>query len=172
MKKSEKAFLVVSILVIISLFIFSNFQEPVEPKDFVKNKTFTNYSTSFFNFEITRYPSNVEIRSTEQVNGTAFIGFVTDPWNINFGVIPGNGTFVTRNIELTNKKGTNSKIILKAYGNITPLVFFSKNNFVLKPREKVAIDIFLFSNKTKAGNYTGEIDVIAQKPIYNFLPIS
>ena len=65
----------------------------------------------------------------------------------------------------------NIKIILKAYGNISPLVVFSKNNFVLEPKEKVSIDVFLHSKDFEPGNYSGEIDVVSQKPIYNFLSI-
>lgn len=171
MNTEAKIFLIASVVVIICSFIFTNLQEPPEPKEFVKNKTFANYSTLFFNYEITRYPSSVEIKSIK-LNETTIIGFVTDPWNINFGIIPGNGTFVKRNIELTNLKDKDSKIILKTYGNITPLVSFSKNNFILHTKEKVSIDVFLFSNKTEIGNYSGEIDIIIQKPIYNFLSIS
>ena len=171
MKLKEKALMTVSFLIIVFLFIYSNSREPSEPKEFVKNKTFTNFSNVFFSYEITRYPSNVEIMPIKQVNNT-LIGLVTDPWNINFGIIPGNGTYVKRNIELTNLKERESKIVLKTYGNISPLVSFSKNDFIIKPNEKVSIDIFLFSNETEPGNYSGEIDVIAKKPIYNFLPIS
>ncbi len=137
---------------------------------FVTNKTVVNYSTLLFNYEIARYPSSVEITIID-VNETV-LGFVTDPWNLNFGMIPGNGSFVKRNIELANTDEKDIKIILKAYGNISSLVVFSKNNFILKPGEKVSIDIFLYSKNFEPGNYSGEIDVIAQKDIYNFLSIT
>lgn len=171
MKKEAKILLITSLCIIIFLFFYGNFQEPPVPTDFVKNKTVSNYSTLFFNYDILRYPSDVEIIPIEQMNGTVLLGFATDPWNIKFGVIPGNGTFVTRSIELANKD-KDSKVILKVYGNISPLVVFSKNNFILKPHEKASIDIFLFSNSTKPGKYAGEVDVIAKKAIYNFPPIS
>jgi len=171
MKKEGKILLIAVILIFISLFILNSFQEPPEPKEFVKNKTVANYSNLFFKYETLRYPSNVEIMPLENFNGT-ILGFVTDTWNLNFGIIPGNGSFVKRNIELSNLEERNIKIILKAYGNISPLVVFSKNDFILKPDEKVTIDVFLYSKDFKNGNYTGEIDLIAKKSIYNFLPIS
>ncbi|NIO44782.1 MAG: hypothetical protein GTN36_04490 [Candidatus Aenigmarchaeota archaeon] len=163
---------IISLLFIISLFILINVQEPPKPKEFAKNQTSSNYSTLFFKYEIKRYPSNVEIRPTEDINETTVLGFVTEPWNINFGIIPANGSFVTRNIKIGNSGERNNKIILKVYGNISPLVVFSKNNFILKPNEKASIDIFLYSKGFGPGKYFGEIDVIAQKDIYNFLPIA
>ena len=171
MKKLVKLFFVFSLILIILIFLIINIQEPSEPKEFVKNRTVTNYSNLFFIYEISRYPSNVEIRATEKMNENITLGFVIESWNLNFGIIPGNGTFVKRNVEISNKEESSMEIIFRSYGNISPLVFFSKNNFILNPDEKVAIDIFLFSNKTKEGNYSGEIDLISKKPIYNFLSI-
>jgi len=171
MNKETKIFLIISLIVII-LIIYLGFQEPSEPQEFVKNKTFSNYSTLFFYYEISRYPSSVEIKPLEAVSENITLGFVTDPWNINFGIIPGNGILVKRTVELTNLKDENSKVILRVYGNISPLVSFSENNFIMHPHEKASIEISLYDNDTKKMNYTGEIDVISKKAIYNFLPIS
>ena len=165
MRKKEMIILTIIVLIIVSLFVFSNSQEPPEPTEFVKNKTVVTYSNLFFNYEILKYPSNVEITSLKNINESIVLGLVTDPWNINFGIIPGNGTFVKRNIELTNKEEKDIKIILRSYGNISPLVVFSKNDFILKPKEKASIDIFLYSKNAEPGNYSGEIDVISQKGI-------
>ncbi len=170
MRFKEIIILIIVVFVAILLIIISNFREPPEPQEFVKNKSFATYSTLFFNYEIERYPTSVEIRPTNQTIETV-LGVVTDPWNLNFGIVPAKG-FTTRNIEVSNTKEKNIKIILKCYGNITPLVVFSKNNVILTPGEEVSIDIFLYSKGFEPGNYSGEIDVIAQKDIYNFLPIS
>ncbi len=169
MKKLEKIFLIISFFIIIFSFVFSNLQEPPEPKEFVKNKTIANYSTLFFSYKVIRYPTSIEIKPIKE-NTT--IGFAIDPRNLNFGIIPCNGSFVKRSIELFNPERKNVEIILKSYGNISPLVFFSKNNFILHPEERVNIDVFLFSNNTLPGNYSGEIDLIVKKLIYNFLPIT
>jgi hypothetical protein len=161
--------LVLIIIVVAFLFIFS--KEPPAPEEFVKNRTVENYSTFFYNYEILRYPSNVEIKPTENINENVVLGFVTDPWNINFGIIPGNGSYATRTIEISNKEDIDNEITLKVYGNISPLVVFSKNRFILKPNEKTSIEVFLYSKDSEPGNYSGEIDVLSKKAIYNFLSI-
>lgn len=156
-------------LVVAFLFIYS--KEPPVPEVFVKNRTIENYSTFFFNYEIIRYPSSVELLPIEKINESVVIGFVTDAWNLNFGIIPGNGSYVIRTIEVTNKEEVDNKISIKAYGNITPMVEFSRNDFVLKPKEKASIEIFLYSRNSSPGNYSGEINILSKKPIYNFLSI-
>jgi hypothetical protein len=161
--------IVLILLVVAFLFIFS--KEPPIPEEFVNNRTVENYSTFFFNYEIVRYPSNVEIMSIENINETVVLGFVTDAWNINFGIIPSNGSYATRTIEVSNLEEINNEIILRVYGNITPLIVFSKNIFILKPEEKAFIEIFLYSKGFEPGNYSGEIDVVSKKAIYNFLSI-
>lgn len=163
----EKVFLLIIAMAAIVLFI-SFLQEPPEPTYFVDNKTVSNYSTPFFDYEIVRYPSNVEIRLGSDV----VLGFVTEPWNLNFGIIPGNGSYSTRSIEIKNKEEKNIEIILKSYGNISDLIGFSQNNFMLEPQKVASVDITLYSRDFGNGNYTGEIDLIAKKPIYNFLSIS
>ena len=163
------AIVVLILLVVAFLFIFS--KDPPAPEEFIKNRSVENYSTFFYNYEILRYPSSVEIMPIENINETVVLGFVTDPWNINFGIIPSNGSYVIRTIEVSNKEERNNEIILKVYGNISPLVVFSRNNFVLKPDEKASIEIFLYSKDFEPGNYSGEIDVLSKKAIYNFLSI-
>jgi hypothetical protein len=157
-------------VVVIVLFSVGYLQGPKAPETFVDNKTVSNYSTLFFDYEIVRYPSNAEIKQVDSEG--IILGFVTDPWNINFGVNPGNGSYSTRTIELANKKDKKIKITLKSYGNISDKIVFGKNNLILEPNENVSIDIVFQSREYEAGNYSGEIDLIVKKPIYNFLPIT
>jgi len=168
MKKETKIFL---ILLTVLFLILISLQELPEPQDFVKERTFTNYSNLFFYYEITRYPSGVEVVSSTPIDENVTLGFVVDPWNLNFGIVPTNGSYVKRHIELTNLREIPTRINLKVYGNITPLVSFSENNFVLHENEKVTIDVYLFTNNTEIGNYLGEVDVIAKKPRYDFIPV-
>jgi hypothetical protein len=164
--------IVILAIIVLAVIVFGySLGGPLEPKDFVSNKTYSNYSNVLYSYEILRYPSNVEIMNLDLRKENATLGFVTDSWNINFGSIPGNGTYVKRNVEFSNRKDSPSKIELRAYGNISSHVSFSQNDFILNPGDKVSVDIYLFSNSTKSGNYTGEIDVIAKKAIYNFFPI-
>jgi hypothetical protein len=166
-----KPIAILALIVLIVLVFGYSAGGPSEPKDYVSNKTYSNYSNILYSYDILRYPSSVEIIDLDLKKENVTLGFVTDSWNINFGVIPGNGTYVRRNIELTNRKDSPSKIELRAYGNISTHVSFSQNDFILNPGDKASIDIYLFSNSTNSGNYTGEIDVIAKKAIYNFFPI-
>jgi hypothetical protein len=164
----KRIILLASIIAIV--FIVFNMRLPPEPAEFVNNKTVGSFSTIFFDYEIFRYPSNVEIKRVDTTKENITLGFATEPWNINFGAIPGNGTFVQRNIVLSNPKSKDFRVILKAYGNVSGMISFSKNDFVLKPNEKASIDISLNSSNMELGNYSGEIDVIVQKAIYNFSP--
>lgn len=144
---------------------------PTEPANYVNNKTYSNFSNLIYSYEILRYPSSVEIVDFDKLKENMTLGFATDSWNINFGSIPGNGTFVERKVEFSNKKDSPTKVDLKSYGNITPLIHFSQSSFILEPGEKVSVGIYLFSNNTDFGNYSGEVDVIVKKAIYNFFPL-
>ena len=163
------AIFVLVLVIVAFLFIFS--KEPPTPEGFVTNRSVENYSTFFYNYEIVRYPSSVEIMSVENITETVILGFNTEPWNINFGIIPGNGSYATRTIRVSNKEDSDTEIILRTYGNISPLVVFNSNNFILKPGENSSIDISLYTKDSDPGNYSGEIDVLSKKPIYNFLSI-
>jgi hypothetical protein len=154
------------IILFIYLFIIA-IQEPAEPTEFVTNKTILNYSNLFFTYKIIKYPTNVEIVSP--LKGNVTLGFVTDPWNLNFGIVPGNGSYVKRFISVTNLKEKYNKIKLKTYGNITLLVNFSKNDFVLN--ESAAIEVNLYTDTAEFGNYSGEIDVIIKVPKYDLLKV-
>jgi hypothetical protein len=169
MSSKEILILIVFALVVIVL-VIGVFGGPPEPTNFIENRTVSNYSTMFFEYEIVRYPSNVEIKHVDAEG--VILGFVTEPWNLNFGINPGNGSYSTRTIVLTNKEEKSIKVSLKSYGNISSMIVFGKNDFVLEPKKNVSLDIFLYSKNNEPGNYSGEIDVITKKPIYNFLPIN
>lgn len=168
MDSLKKEIIIFAIILIFFLFFIAT-QEPSEPKEFVTDKTILNYSNLFFNYKIIRYPTSVEIVSPLKENVT--IGFVTDPWNLNFGIVPGNGSYVKRFIGITNLKEKYNKIKLKTYGNIAPLVNFSKNDFVLNENESVAIEVNLYTDTAEFGNYSGEIDVIVKVSKYDLLKL-
>ena len=160
-----------ALIVLIAIMFWYASAGPSEPTNYVSNKTYSNFSNLLYSYEILRYPSNVEIMDFGQLNENVTLGFVTDSWNINFGSIPGNGTYVERSIEFTNKNDGQSKVDIRAYGNISPRIHFSQSSFVLERGEKAQVSIYLFSNNTEPGNYSGEVDVIVKKAIYNFFPI-
>ncbi len=168
MKNKRQKRVSLALIVLLILLGIAIWYYPSGPRQFVSNQTFEKYSDPFFDYEITRYPSNVEIilpQSKEKLT----IGFVTDPWNINFGIIP-VGSYGTRHLTITNSEKNKVRVNMKVYGNIKPLISFNKNNFILSPNGSVYIDVFLnTTEKTQPGNYTGEIDVMVKKPKFDFL---
>lgn len=162
MDSLKREFLFLAVVVILILFLLIITAEPSAPKDFVKEMTVSNYSNIFFNYKMIRYPTEVEIAPAEEENVN--LGFVTDPWNLKFGGVSGNGSYVKRYINVKNSKEEYAKIKLKAYGNIAPLVNFSKSDFVLNENESTAIEVTLYTDSAEYGNYSGEIDVIIKTP--------
>jgi hypothetical protein len=135
----------------------------------VINKTVLAYSDLFFDYEVTKYESGAEVTGIYSSNKNLTLGVVVDPWNIEFGSIPTGNNTGTRFISLENLKEKESKVSFKVYGNISPFVDFSRNNFILHSNEKTMVEASFYTNSSKIGNYSGEIDVIIKTPKYDFL---
>ncbi len=153
---------------VLSLF-FLFYEKSPSPKNFVSNQTFEKSENLFFEYEILRYPTSVNlIEPSPQKNVS--IGVVVDPWNLKFGTIPTGGNYVRRYVVLKNLQEKKAKIEFKVFGDISPLVSFSSNNFLLSEDENITITVFLNTTKTTPpGNYSGEIDVVTKRPKYDFL---
>jgi len=162
----KKEIVIVAVIVILAFFALA--REPEEPKDIVNDKVILNYTNVFFDYRIERYPTSVEITSP---SGNVTLGFVTDPWNLKFGIVPGNGSYIRRYINIKNSNEKYDKIKLKVFGNISPLVNFSRNEFVLNENESAVIEVRLKTDSAEYGNYSGEIDLIVKVPKYDFLRI-
>jgi len=155
-------------IVILIIFLFIATLDPSGPTDLVNEKVISNYSNIFFDYKIIRYPTNVEIiQPEENVN----IGIVADPWNLNFGSLPGNGSYATRYISITNSGEKYNRIKLKSYGNITSLLKFGKNDFTLSENGTTAVEVTLNTSSSEFGNYSGEIDAVIKVPKYDFLSV-
>jgi hypothetical protein len=168
-KISKRKLIPIIIVALIIGGIFFLLQGPPEPKEFVENRTFETFENLLFKYEITRYPSNVSIVSQTGENVT--VGIVTDPWNLNFGRIPiQEDIYGTRRFVILTNKEEDAKVEFKAYGSISPLVNFSKNNFILRTDENVTVDVTIqMSKDINPGNYLGEIDIVIIKPKYGFV---
>jgi len=164
----KKEIIIFTILVVIFL-LFILPKELDEPKEFTKEKIASDYSNLLFNYKVIRYPTGAEIVNTATEN--IDVGVVTDPWNLKFGTIPGNNSYVKRYVGVTNLKEKYNKVKLKVYGNITPLVNFSKNDFVLDENESTVVEVNFHTDSAEFGNYTGEIDLVIKVPKYDFLKI-
>jgi hypothetical protein len=89
--------------------------------------------------------------------------------NLEFGIIPLRSVS-KRFLNLANGNETNDKIQLIATGNISPMVKFDKNNFILYKNDNTTVTILLDSSlASKPGNYTGEVSVISKRSRFSFL---
>lgn len=164
----KKVFLAASafIIVLFASLIFA-FLPPSAPEEFVKNSTVVYDENLLFSYEISRYPTSVEISSTQGENIT--LGFSLEPWNLNFGIVPTGGNLGKRFITLQNTAEEPAKVRLIAYGNISQMVDFSDNDFLLLKNAPKPLEIILETKKdTPLGNYSGEIDIIVKRAKYSF----
>lgn len=160
-------------LAVVFLFFLSSYTASLTftfktPVNSVANRTIETYSDAFFDYELIRYPSRAEIADPRKFSEEFSIGFNLDPWNLDFGLIPGNGSFSKRFINLTNN-GNDAKVVLATYGNISDMISFSSNNFMLKKSAKSSVDVSFNTGRFLEGSFGGEIDVIIQKPKYVFI---
>lgn len=152
----------------IILAIIALFSPPFQaPEKLAENQTISIEEGVLFAYEITRYPTNVEISNASGQNIS--LGFSLEPGNLNFGIVPTGGNMGKRVITLENVADAPSKILLVAYGSIAPMIKFSGNDFLLTNKAPKPIEITLETEKgTALGNYSGEIDIIVKKPKYGF----
>jgi len=156
-----KKLLIVAIVLVICLLGLLFYKRPVTKTGFVTNMTIERTENPFFFYEIIKYPSNVEIIPPEP--STSYrVGITGDPWNVNFGVFqPGiNGK---RFLNVANYKEQEYHVKVICHGNISPMISFSEDDFILYKGEEKKITVFLNTSlSTESGNYTGEIDIISE----------
>lgn len=163
-KNMRKTSLLVLILI---LFILILITQPKQ-KEIVESMIVERSEDLFFVYQITRYPASVEIIQTRPEEQEILIGISVDPWDLNFGIVPA-GSAGRRFVDLSNLQDSDVKVKFEVYGNISPMVSFSRNNFILKKGENSTVDIVVRTTRaTLSGNYTGEIDTILKKPKYDF----
>lgn len=169
MKVFEKIFLAAAIVIVL-IIISISFLPPTinEQSIYVKERTFESYSDYFYDYELTRYPSSAEISEPKGWNENVSIGITVDPTNLDFGIVPGNGSYAVRFVNLTNSV-QDAKIYMKSYGNISTMIKFIPNNFMLRKNQKIVIDVYFNTSTNNPGIYSGEVDIIIQKPKYGFI---
>jgi len=159
----------VIIIIIFVIFLYFSVLSPniIDRSEYVENKTYEKFENYAFTYEVTRYPSFVNVSSN--MDETLVIGITNDPYNLGFGIIPQGGSG-KRLISLENDEDVKAKIKIEYVGNITEIMEISNTNFVLMPNESVKIPVMIKTDPdTPIGNYTGEIDLIIIKPKYNSL---
>jgi len=173
MRKMIKGLITAS-LILISLILMYEIQ--LYPgfnvkKDFVKNMTTEKNVGLFFVYETVKYPSNVEIIKLENKSNIT-LGITGEPWNLNFGVIP-VGIESRRFINLANKNEEIFRVEIYLYGNISPMVSFDRNNFILRKGDEVKVTALLNSTLSGGtGKFMGEIDIVSRRariPFFNVI---
>ena len=150
-------------LIINHFFIFSF--ESTHP---VQNYTVVYDEDLFFTYEINKYSTSVEISNVTEPNIS--IGFSLEPSSLSFGMVPTGGNIGRRFLTLNNIQQDKAKILFVVYGNISPMVYFSDNDFYLPPEIVKDVGIMLETNKdTPVGDYSGEINLIVKRSKYTFM---
>jgi hypothetical protein len=162
------------IIIIITVFIISAYALVIlnsskeEVTTFVTERTVSTTEDLLFNYDTIKYPSSAQVVAPIINNTTVQLGMNIDPTGINFGIIPGNGSFSKRFVNLTNTEDKDVKVFIETLGPIEPYVNFSMNDFVLRGKEKVVVKVYFYTTEAAIGNYSGEIDIITKKPKYDF----
>ncbi len=167
----EKILLIILIILFFLLFLrVFYFPEPKIKTNFITNLTVEKTENPFFIHETIKYPTNVSIiKLMDKSNIT--VGMTVDPWNLNFGVVP-IGVESRRFINLANYKEENYKVEIHAYGNISPMISFDRNNIILHKNDELKITVSLNSTlSTEIGNFTGEIDIVSKGAKFSFLEV-
>jgi hypothetical protein len=74
------------------------------------------------------------------------------------------GSLVTTSINLTNKYDYPVQVSIKLYGDISPFVSVSSNDFLLLPSEKKAVTYYLQTEEdTGYRNFTGETRIFIKR---------
>ncbi|MCK5452665.1 MAG: hypothetical protein KAI51_04450, partial [Candidatus Aenigmarchaeota archaeon] len=142
----------------------------LEPDSLVTDHTVLYDDNLFFTYEISKYPTSVEISNIEGQNIS--IGFSLESTSLDFGVVPTGGAIGMRFLTLKNTQDDTAKMLFFAYGNISSMIHYNDNNFHLKPEVTKDIEIMLKTDKnTPVGDYSGEINLVVKRARYNFMKL-
>ena len=94
-------------------------------------------------------------------------GINADSGMINFGMIM-PGTYGERGVVVSNNASYSLRVIILKTGQMAEWVKVSENNFILKGNEnkEVIFEVYAPEN-IEFGNYTGKIDIIFKKILFN-----
>jgi hypothetical protein len=163
-----KRIVAATVMVLVAVVVILLNNHKTVPKLFVANMTFETRSDLFYAYEITRYPTSVEVAPIKPEENVT-VGVVVDPWNLKFGIVPAGNNFATRFVDLANLREKPAKVMFYVYGNISPFVNFSRSELLLEAGRNVTVEVKFYASRATIGNYTGEIQVVVQRPKYDFL---
>ncbi len=159
-----------SFLIIVLILLIFAFLELTSDTGLFTNSPIKGTEKLFYIFELERdYGTKVSIIESQNTSDI-FLGMTAD--NLEFGIVP-TGSISKRFINVANDDEIDYKILLIVTGNISPMVKFDKNDFVLQKGENAKVTISLDSSlASEYGNYTGKVSVISKIPRFSFLNIA
>jgi hypothetical protein len=151
--------LIILIVVIILIFVL-----PLRFEGFATQKTFEISDTPMIHAERTRIPAMGSVIGKDDPN----LGISTDTHIIGFGIIAAGG-YSKRHINTSNDRDIRAKIRLESSGNISQLLHFESNNFILYPGESKPVKVrFEADEAATPGNYSGEVIITVIEPKNSF----
>ena len=144
------------------LIIFSGLLFLENPKETITGNAVIKEGT-FFREEITSYPAKIYVTENQ-----SRLGMSVDTFHLDFGIVP-VGSFTTKTITLKNDDERTSKVEVEVNGDISDLIEFNKNNFLLKGFEETEIKVKAIGRRP--GNYTGEVSIKIVKSNYKELGV-
>ena len=161
--------IIILIIVIVLMIFFLFYERPFVPEEFITNRTVKRSENLFFIYETIRYPAKIRVTEFESNLSDIKVGIAGETWQLNFGYVP-VGMKQRKFFDMANPKETDIKVTINTYGNISPMIEFEKNDFILHKDETMKVGIIIEPLKTtQPGNYIGEIDIFIVKPKYSFL---
>ena len=157
MRKDHKLILLLLALGI----VLAAINTPVESSQIVQERTIDQRSDMFFTYTTVKYPAKVEVLVP---TGNLTIGFNTGTNELDFGRVE-TGSSVKKWLNLTITDEKTSRITLKSKGDISPLLIFGKNDFLLSGKDSISVTM----NAGSPGKYTGEVAVVVQRSSYDIL---
>lgn len=162
-----KLYTALMVIILVIAFGFIVFSPRIETREIITSQETVKTSDLLFNYETVKYPTGVTVYEPNATDRLS-VGIVSDKDNLKFGVIPGNGSYVKRYVNLTNREDK-AKVFLEAYGDIKPFISFGRNNIIINTDETIMVDVLMNTKGAEFKEYTGEIDVIVQMPKFDFL---
>lgn len=161
LKNSNKILLLFVVLVLL-IFVFWFMLKRILTQENITNIYLVEKDSNlFYNLEIVRIPARALVFSPEE---NLTLGFSNDPNILDFGIIPGNGSYSKKYLQLENYHDIKVKVEVKTLGNISSKIIVKNREFWLGEKEKTNLEIIFFTNETLSGYYEGEVRVYIKIP--------
>lgn len=168
----NKIIILIVVIVIVALSLLSA-PPNLAPETITEDISTMRKYDMFFVYEIIRYPAYGKIIESKVVNDTLSVGLASSTVSLDFGEVPTNGSYSKRLVMLNNTNNNTVVASLQAYGNITPLISFDRNDIVLQKNQTEEISVYFLTKvndeNMPLGVYKGEVDIIIKRPQHDFL---